>query len=214
MMCELLTLNDTMIYLNVSKSTLHRWDKNNKLKPIKTVGGHRRYKLSDLELFIGKLNNIDIGTENRTVIYSRCSTSDQKSHGDLDRQSQRNLEYCVKHKYKVEHVIKDIGSGLNDKRIGFMKLCDLVIQKKIDKVVIENKDRLTRFQFNLIEKFFNSYNVEIEISNKKELTEDEELVNDLMMLMASFTGRVYSKRAQENRKKRKLEEENKKNVNN
>lgn len=213
-MSELLTLNDTMIYLNVSKSTLHRWDKNNKLKPIKTVGGHRRYKLSDLELFIGKVNNTDIGAENRTVIYSRCSTSDQKSHGDLDRQSQRNLEYCVKHKYKVEHVIKDIGSGLNDKRIGFMKLCDLVIQKKIDKVVIENKDRLTRFQFNLIEKFFNSYNVEIEISNKKELTEDEELVNDLMMLMASFTGRVYSKRAQENRKKRKLEEENKKNVNN
>lgn len=212
-MSELLNLNETMTYLNVSKSTLHRWDKNNKLKPIKTVGGHRRYKLSDLELFIGKVNNIDIGTENRTVIYSRCSTSDQKSHGDLDRQSQRNLEYCVKHKYKVEHVIKDIGSGLNDKRIGFMKLCDLVIQKKIDKVVIENKDRLTRFQFNLIEKFFNSYNVEIEISNKKELTEDEELVNDLMMLMASFTGRVYSKRAQENRKKRKIEEENKKNDN-
>jgi predicted site-specific integrase-resolvase len=47
---------------------------------------------------------------------------------------------------------------------------------------------------------------------KKELTEDEELVNDLMMLMASFTGRVYSKRAQENRKKRKLEQENKKEV--
>lgn len=89
--------------------------------------------------------------------------------------------------------------------IGFVKLCDLVINRKINKVIIENKDRLTRFQFNLIEKFFNSYNVEIEISNKKELSEDEELVNDLMMLMASFTGRVYSKRARENRKKRKIE---------
>ena len=41
------------------------------------------------------------------------------------------------------------------------------INGKINKVIIENKDRLTRFQFNLIEKFFNSYNVEIEISNKK-----------------------------------------------
>lgn len=214
MVSELLNLKETMTYLNVSKSTLHRWDKADKLKPIKTIGGHRRYKLSDLEKFIGEYDNIDkTDTDNLvTVIYSRCSTADQKTHGDLDRQSQRNLEYCVKHKYKVEYIIKDIGSGLNDKRNGFVKLCELVINKKINKVVIENKDRLTRFQFNLIETFFNSYNVEIEISNKKELTEDEELVNDLMMLMASFTGRVYSKRAQENRKKRKLEQENKKDV--
>ena len=212
-MSELLNLKETMSFLNVSKSTLHRWDKSNKLKPIKTIGGHRRYKLSDLNNFIGEeVNNRIVKNEFITAIYSRCSTADQKSHGDLDRQSQRNLEYCVKHKYKVEHVIKDIGSGLNDKRSGFIKLCDLVIEKKINKVVIENKDRLTRFQFNLIERFFNSYDVEIELSNKKELTEDEELVNDLMMLMVSFTGRVYSKRAQENRKKRKLEQENKKEI--
>lgn len=212
-MSELLNLKETMLFLNVSKSTLHRWDKSNKLKPIKTIGGHRRYKLSELNNFIGEeVNNSVVKNEFITAIYSRCSTADQKSQGDLDRQSQRNLEYCVKHKYKVEHVIKDIGSGLNDKRAGFVKLCDLVIEKKINKVVIENKDRLTRFQFNLIEKFFNCYGIEIELSNKKELTEDEELVNDLMMLMASFTGRVYSKRAQENRKKRKLEQENKKDV--
>lgn len=215
MMSELLNLKETMTYLNVSKSTLHRWDKADKLKPIKTIGGHRRYKLSDLEKFIGEYNTEIETNANKliTAIYSRCSTADQKTHGDLDRQSQRNLEYCVKHKYKVEHVIKDIGSGLNDKRTGFVKLCELVINKKINKVVIENKDRLTRFKFNLIEMFFNSYGVEIDISNKKEFTEDEELVNDLMMLMASFTGRVYSKRAQENRKKRKLEQENKKKFN-
>ena len=40
-------------------------------------------------------------------------------------------------------------------------------------------------------------------SCKKELSDGEELVNDLMMLMTSFTGRVHSKRAQENRKKQK-----------
>ena len=214
MMNELLNLKETMDFLNVSKSTLHRWDKEGKLKSIRTAGKHRRYKLSDLKLFIGDCAEIETPiTDIIAVIYSRCSTSDQKIHGDLDRQAQRLTEYCVKHKYKIEYVLKDIGSGLNDKRIGFTKLCNLIINRKINKVVIENKDRLTRFQFNLIEKFFNSYNVEIEISNKKELSNDEELVNDLMMLMASFTGCVYSKRAQENRKKRKAEEENKKIVN-
>jgi excisionase family DNA binding protein len=211
-MSELLNLKEAMAFLNVSKSTLHRWDKNGTLKSIKTAGKHRRYKLSDLKLFIGNSFDEVVSTDIIAVIYSRCSTSDQKTHGDLDRQAQRLTEYCVKHKYKIEYVLKDIGSGLNDKRVGFVKLCDLVINRKINKVVIENKDRLTRFQFNLIEKFFNSYNVDIEILNKKELSGDDELVNDLMMLMASFTGRVYSKRAQENRKKRKIEE-NKKNVN-
>lgn len=73
--------------------------------------------------------------------------------------------------------------------------------KQIDKVIIEHKDRLTRFQYNLIEMFFNSYNVEIELVDKKEYTEQEELVNDMMMLIASFSGKTYSMRAKENKKK-------------
>ena len=95
---------------------------------------------------------------------------------------------------------KNKGSGLNDKRKGFVKLCNLVINKQIDKVIIEHKDRLTRFQYNLIETFFNSYNVEIELVDKKEYTEQEELVNGMMMLIASFSGKVYSMRAKENKK--------------
>jgi predicted site-specific integrase-resolvase len=206
-MSNLLNLKQAMDYLSVSKSTLHRWDREDKLKPIKTSGGHRRYVVEELDKFIGKLSigKAEFG-EVVVAIYSRCSTADQKAHGDLDRQSLRNTEYCIKKKYKIEHIIKDIGSGLNDKRIGFIKLCDLVTDRKINKVIIENKDRLTRFQFNLIERFFSSYGVEIEISNKKELTQEDELINDFMMLMASFTGRIYSKRAQENRKKRKLKD--------
>ena len=50
---------------------------------------------------------------------------------------------------------------------------------------------------------FNSYGVEIELLDKKEYTEQEELVNDMMMLIASFNGRLYSARAKENAKKRK-----------
>lgn len=98
-----------------------------------------------------------------------------------------------------------MGSGLNDKRKGFIKLCDLVVNGKINKVVIEHKDRLTRFQCNLIEFFLNSYGVEIELLDKKEYTEQEELVNDMMMLIVSFSGRLYSARAKENTKKRKQE---------
>jgi putative resolvase len=193
-----------MDYLNVSKITLQRWDNSGKLPAVRTSGGHRRYKLSDLERFIGEDKEEDILDGDIVVAtYARCSTSDQKQHGDIDRQSQRLSEYCAKKKYKVEYIIKDMGSGINDKRKGFMKLCNLVVNQKVNKVVIEHKDRLTRFQYNLIEFFFKSYGVDIELTDKKEYTEQEELVNDMMMLIASFSGRLYSARARENNKKRK-----------
>lgn len=202
-MDRLLTLKETGTLLNVSKSTLQRWDKEGKLIAVRTEGGHRRYKLSDIEKILGKEQTVRDNNDIIVATYARCSTQDQRAHGDIDRQSSRIFEYCTKHNYKVEYIIKDIGSGLNDKRKGFMKLCNLVVNRKINKVVIEHKDRLTRFQYNLIEFFFQSYGVEIELLNKNDYTEQEELVNDMMMLIASFSGKVYSLRAQENKKNRK-----------
>ena len=203
-----MNLREAMEYLHASKSSMHRWDREGKLTPLRTSGGHRRYRLRDLQNFSGEHYKNETINETSEVIaatYARCSTSDQKQHSDIDRQSQRLSEYCAKKKYKVEHIIKDMGSGLNDKRKGFVKLCKLVTDKKINKVVIEHKDRLTRFQYNLIEFFFKSYGVDIELTDKKEYTEEEELVNDMMMLIASFSGRLYSARAKENFKRRKQE---------
>lgn len=45
---ELLTIDEVCEMLKVSKMTLHRWDKNGVLKKIE-VGGHRRYRRSDIE---------------------------------------------------------------------------------------------------------------------------------------------------------------------
>ena len=53
-MGRLLTIKDTASYLNVSQDTLRKWDKANKLKPLKTAGGHRRYDTDTLDDFIGK----------------------------------------------------------------------------------------------------------------------------------------------------------------
>ena len=53
-MGRLLTIKDTASYLNVSQDTLRKWDKADKLKPLKTAGGHRRYDTDTLDEFIGK----------------------------------------------------------------------------------------------------------------------------------------------------------------
>ena len=55
-MDKLLSLKETEKLLNVSKSTLQRWDNSGKLKAIRTEGGHRRYKQSDVDKI---LKNID-----------------------------------------------------------------------------------------------------------------------------------------------------------
>ncbi len=147
---RVLNQREAMLFLHVSKSTLHRWDKDGTLVPFRTSGGHRRYLLSALEKFIGKREEERDRKEKVAITYARCSTNEQKQHGDIERQSQRIIEYCVTKKYKIEEIIKDCGSGLNDRRRGFIKLCDMVTSGNIDVVVVEHKDRLSRFGFNML----------------------------------------------------------------
>jgi len=44
----LISLREASKLMGVSVDTLRNWDKNNKLKPIRTVGNHRRYKRKDI----------------------------------------------------------------------------------------------------------------------------------------------------------------------
>jgi len=210
-MSKLLTIEQTSRILNVSQNTLRKWDKEGiNILPVKSVGGHRRYREDDVNKFVGE-TNVEEKVTNIVVTYSRVSSHEQKTKGDLDRQSQRLSEYCAKKKYVVHHIIKDVGSGLSDTRTGFVKLVDLVIKKKINKVIIENKDRLTRFQFNLIKTFFNSYDVEIETVENNNISDEEEFANDVMTIISSFSGKLYGKRSAKRRKElkeRKLKQEN------
>ena len=202
-MGKLLKIGEAAQYLNVSQDTLRKWDKANKLKPLETAGGHRRYDTTTLDKFLGKEVK---ETEIKPIIcatYARVSSNDQKQKGDLDRQSQRLSEYCAKKGLLVTHIIKDVGSGLNDRRCGFNKLTELIIQNKVNKLVVEHKDRLTRFQFNFIKKMFESYGCEVIVINDVDVSSEEELATDIMSLMASFSGKFYGRRSAERRKKNK-----------
>lgn len=201
-MSKLLTIKQAAEYLNVSTDTLRKWNKSNKLVPLTTTGGHRRYQQEQLDEYIG-INKSVVETSDLVATYSRVSSHEQKQKGDLDRQSQRLSEYCAKKKLNVGFIIKDVGSGLSDTRNGFVKLTNLVIDKKVNKVIIEHKDRLTRFQYNFIERMFSSYGVEIIHIEKNDVSEQEDLVTDLVSLMASFSGKMYGRRSAGRRKKNK-----------
>lgn len=203
-MGKLLRIKDTASYLNVSQDTLRKWDKADKLKPLKTAGGHRRYDTDTLDEFIGLVRKKEEEIPTVCATYARVSTNEQKQKGDLDRQSQRLSEYCAKHGLLVTYIIKDVGSGLNDNRSGFTKLTDLIISHKVNKLIIEHNDRLTRFQFKFIKKMFETYGCEVIVINGMDVSDIEELTVDMMSLLASFSGKLYGKRSAERRKKKKL----------
>lgn len=212
-MSKLLTTKQAAEYLNVSADTLRKWNKSNKLVPLTTIGGHRRYQQELLDEYIGIGRSI-VETSDLVVTYSRVSSHEQKQKGDLDRQSQRLSEYCAKKKLNVGFIIKDVGPGLSDTRNGFIRLTNLVIEKKVSKIIIEHKDRLTRFQYNFIEKMFKSYSVEIIHIENNDVGEQEDLVTDIISLMASFSGKVYGKRSAERRRKKKEDKNKEKVINN
>jgi len=202
-MDKLLTIKQVSDTLNLTNETLRAWDASGKLPSIRTDGGHRRWKQSDIEQYMGISPKDDTANDKSVCIYGRVSSHDQKQKGDLDRQCQRLSEYCAKKQYQVDHIFKDVGSGLSDTRRGLLKLFKLVTDRQISKVIVEHKDRLTRFQYNFFEYFFNSYGVVIELTTKKTEEGDDELVEDIMMLMASFSGKIHGRRSAKRRKERR-----------
>lgn len=110
------------------------------------------------------------------------------------------MEYCVNKKYNVTYIFEEVGSGLNDNRKKFHNLLDVITERKISKVVVEHKDRLTRFNFEIIKKLAKGFGVEIEVIDVElNKTFEEELVSDIFSLMASFSARLYGKRSSRNK---------------
>lgn len=205
---KLLSIGKTADILGVHIDTLREWDRDEKLVPVKTPGGHRRYRLEDIEAFCGEVaEKKDDEKAVRVVTYSRVSSHEQKQKGDLERQNGRVLAYCVKKKYQVVKSYEEVGSGMCDTRPKLHQLFKMIENKEVDKVIVEHKDRLTRFNFNFLAAFFASHGVEVEwteevLGNKRY---EDELVEDMLTLMSSFSNKIYGKRSAENRKKKKLE---------
>lgn len=203
---RLIGLSEAAELLGVGTSTLRFWDTSGKLPALRTAGGHRRYRLSDIERLQGQ--DPEAANTSVTAVYCRVSSHDQKKSGDLERQKGRVLQHCVEQDYKVEHVLEDVGSGMSSNRVRLRKLFKFATQGKIDRVVVENKDRLARFYFDIFVLFFESHGVTVEwINETLTQTYEEELVGDIVALMSSFSAKIYGRRSAENRRKKREQEE-------
>lgn len=197
---ELLNITQTAKILGVSVRTLQRWDKDGTFLALRTPSNRRAYKRSDVNARMGIM-----ASDNDLLpiaVYCRVSSQRQKDNGDLDRQQSRVISHCTKRKYNIKYVFAEMGSGINDKRPKLNRLCNLAVEKQISRVVIEYKDRLTRFNFNLLYMFFNSHEVEVEwVEESLPRSYEDELVEDLISIMSSFSAKIYGWRSAVRRKR-------------
>ena len=187
--------------LNVSTVAVRKWIRSGKLRA-KRVGKLWMIPESELKHFLGEKPR-----EIRAVIYARVSSHKQRKDGNLDRQVERLRSYCSAKGYKVVDVVIDIASGLKENRTGLQKLFNLVENHQVDVIVVEFRDRLTRFGFEYLKRYFKSHNVRVEVVEESEKGYLEELVEDFVSIVISFAGRIYGKRSQKFRKIKKVVEE-------
>lgn len=131
----------------------------------------------------------------KVAVYCRISSSENRSN--LESQKKRLIDYCAAKGYRVSKVITEVGSGINDTRKQWLSLLQ---DRGIGLIVVEHKERFTRFGFTGYKTLLNNEGRDIEVINEAE-NGKEDLLQDLVAIIASSCDRLYGQR----RCKRKTE---------
>lgn len=131
------------------------------------------------------------------VVYARVSSSENKLN--LDSQAERVSQFCNARGWVVHEIVKECASGLNDKR---PKLQKILKDNKASRIIVEHKDRLTRFGFEYIKSL---YNGEIVVINEV-IEEQSDLMQDFVSLVTSFCARLYGHRRNKRRTEKLIKE--------
>ena len=160
----------------VSLSTLRRWGNEGKLSSVRTIGNQRRYGPPD-----------PTANAKRKIAYCRVSSSKQKD--DLERQRSRLQQAFPDHE-----IITDVGSGLNFKRKGLLRMVDAVMQGSVEQIVVAHRDRLCRFAFDLIQWICEQNGTTLVVQNHEIRSAEQELSEDLMAIVHVFSCRHHGMR--------------------
>ena len=174
--------------LGISYRTLQSYVKKGYIKPVILQSGKWRFKEEDVERLMG------IVRKRKVILYARVSSNKQKD--DLINQ----VKYLEENVKEYDQVITDVGSSLNMKRKGFLKLLRMILNNEVSKVVIAYPDRLVRFGFEIIEEICKAHNCEIVVLNKEDKTPEQELIEDLISILLSFSEKLQGIRKEKVKK--------------
>lgn len=178
--------------MGVTYQTAWRWAKSGKIETIRV--GHSVF----VPLAVPDPLN---GSDSRAALYARVSSSQNKPN--LETQLERLFSYAAAKGYTVVQHVGEVGSGLNDNR---PKLAALFATDNWSVLVVEHKDRLTRFGFRYLEWLAAAQNRRIEVINETDDTTD--LMDDLVSVVTSFCARIYGQRRSRRRTEKIIAELN------
>lgn len=181
-------------FYGVSDSTIRRWAKTNKIVFKRTPSNQHTYFIPN-ETSQTDSKTIEKNSHLQNYVYCRVSSSKQKY--DLNRQ----IEF-LSSKFPDYKIVKDIGSGLNYKRPGLLKLLEESNKGRIGQVVVASKDRLCRFGFELIEWLFLQNNTKLLVLEHIDKTQQQEFTEDILAILQVFACRWNGKRKYVNKDKK------------
>lgn len=194
---RLLKVGEAAKKMALTPQTVRKYRRQGKLKGYPTPGGQILYSEREIESYLERLNGTsqEQVREVKTAYYVRSSTGSSEA---LNSQLEKLREIYGKALFEI----KDRSSGLNEKRPGLKRLIELAKEGKINRICITQKDRLSRFGNLYLEELFGAYGVEIVIAfDEADKSLSEELMEDFMSLIASFSGKFYRLRGYEEKKK-------------
>ena len=174
----------------------------------KNEGRIKYKKLSDKN-YLYDIDSVNLteeqsGYNTKNVIYARVSTSGQKT--DLANQIEIIKGYMISNGMKVDEIYQDVASGMNENRKQFKELLTAVFNREIKAVYITFKDRLSRFGFNYFKDIFTHFGTTIVVLDDNEQTNktyQQELMEDLLAIIHSYSMKLYTNRK---KKLKKIEE--------
>lgn len=189
--------------LGVTRPTLSKYIKERVIKVDSTYGGKHNYNSDSVYAFLGLKNQ---KKKKINVIYSRISNPPKKY---LLEQEKRLLDFCTSNGIEISKTFKDIKSGMNFERKELNELLNELVNGNIGFIVVENKDRLCRFGFELFENFCRYFGTKIIVANNEtEKSYEQELTEDLISIIHYFSMKSYSHRRKLNKMKKELEDAN------
>ena len=189
--------------LGITQYTLYRYLKEGKVKlASKLSKTDYNYDDDSVYALIGQKSQ----NKNKLVIsYARVSTQNQKKQ--LDEQKQRIYDSCISRGLRLDKQFSDIKSGMSSDRKEFQEVLRMIIQGKVELLVIENKDRLIRFGYEILEQIFKYFGCKILVLNDilENKSYEQELTEDLISIIHYFTMKNYSHRRKLNKLRKELE---------
>lgn len=194
--------------LGITQFTLYRYFKDGKVK-LKSKLSKTNYEYDDDSVYalIGQKKQ---KKDRKIISYARVSTQNQKKQ--LVEQNQRIYDSCISRGLKLDRQFSDIKSGMTSDRKDFQEAIRMIIQGEVELLVIENKDRLVRFGYEIIEQIFKYFGTKILVLNDilENKSYEQELTEDLISIIHYFTMKNYSHRRKLNKLRKELESTEKK----